>query len=144
MYDPFDSPGFPFGDESKKALESVHPKLRLIVMTVIIYQNVTIREGYRDQETQERKFAENLTKVHWPNSRHNSYPSRAIHILPYPVDWSQDYRNLVRYYHLAGRVKQIADALGIRIRWGGDWDSDLDFSDQKFDDLGHYELADDE
>ena len=30
----------------------------------------------------------------------------------------------------------------INVRWGGDWDSDLDFNDQKFLDLVHFELGD--
>jgi hypothetical protein len=30
--------------------------------------------------------------------------------------------------------------MGIGLRWGGDWDSDKDFSDQNFDDLVHWEL----
>ena len=29
--------------------------------------------------------------------------------------------------------------MGIKIRWGGDWDSDTQVNDNKFDDLVHFE-----
>ena len=32
--------------------------------------------------------------------------------------------------------------LGVRLRWGGDWDSDLEVDDNDFDDLPHFELVD--
>lgn len=141
--DPLESPGiWIFGEESKKALSTADPRLRLLCNSVIMFQNVAIREGHRTREAQEEHFAAGRTKVHYPDSEHNKWPSRAIHILPWPISWSGTHKNLVRYYHLAGRVKQIAEFYGIGIRWGGDWDQDLDFSDQTFDDLGHYELRD--
>ena len=33
-----------------------------------------------------------------------------------------------------------ARGLFIPLRWGGDWDMDHNFKDQKFDDLCHFEL----
>jgi hypothetical protein len=45
-----------------------------------------------------------------------------------------------RFYFLQGVLYAIARAEGIDIRLGVDWDSDLDFFDQSFDDLGHIEL----
>lgn len=139
--DPWGSPGpWIFGEKSKEALSTTHPKLRLLCNIVIMYQDVAIREGHRGPEEQEAHYRAGRTKVRWPNSKHNSMPSEAIHILPMPINYSGDFKNLARYYFLAGRVKQIAESLGIQVRWGGDWDSDLDFSDQSFDDLAHYEI----
>ena len=43
----------------------------------------------------------------------------------------------------AGYVQGVAEQLGIKIRWGGDWDSDFDFKDQTFNDLVHFELRED-
>ena len=40
---------------------------------------------------------------------------------------------------MAGLVLGIAAVFGIKIRWGGDWDSDNDLNDQKFMDLAHFE-----
>lgn len=32
-----------------------------------------------------------------------------------------------------------AHKLGVRITWGGDWDGDKSFKDNKFNDLPHFE-----
>ena len=32
--------------------------------------------------------------------------------------------------------------LGIRLRWGGDWDGDNELRDQTFNDLVHFEVID--
>lgn len=142
VLDPYESPGpWIFGEESKKALATAHPRLRLLANTVILFQDIAVREGHRGREEQEAHFEADRTQVRYPNSRHNSFPSEAIHFLPVPVSWAGTHKNLARYYFLAGRVKQIARELGIEVRWGGDWDSDHDFSDQTFDDLAHWELA---
>jgi peptidoglycan L-alanyl-D-glutamate endopeptidase CwlK len=34
----------------------------------------------------------------------------------------------------------IAAKMGIKIRWGGDWDRDEELHDQTFFDLPHFEL----
>ena len=34
----------------------------------------------------------------------------------------------------------VASQMGIKIRWGGDWDRDTDLSDNRFNDLPHFEL----
>jgi hypothetical protein len=46
----------------------------------------------------------------------------AIDVVPYPVDWD----NINAFYEFAGRVKQKADELGIKVRWGGDFDGFFD------------------
>ena len=50
-------------------------------------------------------------------------------------------RKLGKFYMLAGHILQTAQQLNITLRWGGDWDHDFDFTDQSFDDLGHYEIV---
>ncbi len=61
----------------------------------------------------------------------------AVDIAPYPIDW-KDHK---RFYYLAGIVKGVASQMGIKVRWGGDWDSDNDLNDQSFMDLGHFEIV---
>ena len=34
----------------------------------------------------------------------------------------------------------VANRLGLKVRWGGDWDGDFEFKDQNFHDLPHFEL----
>ena len=52
------------------------------------------------------------------------------------IDW-----NDAKFFCLfAGVVLSTASQLGIKIRWGGDWDGDFDLKDQSFIDLPHFEL----
>ena len=64
-------------------------------------------------------------------------PSLAIDAAPSPIDWN----DRERFFYFAGVVKGVAEEMGIKIRWGGDWDGDNDFDDQTFDDLVHFELV---
>ena len=96
------------------------------------------------------------SKVDWPKSKHNQSPSIAIDIAPWinnsvpwpehPTNWQyatqrdRYIKNLAQFYHFAGYVLSRAAYLDIGIRWGGDWDSDHDLRDNKFDDLVHFEL----
>lgn len=79
---------------------------------------------------------EGRSKTKWPDSKHNSNPSMGIDVAPYPIDWN----DIKRFYHFGGFVQSRAESLGIKLRWGGDWDSDRDLNDQTFMDLVHFEL----
>lgn len=72
-------------------------------------------------------------------STHNYWPSRGVDLAPYPIDWNNHEKTRARFYVLAGVIKAVAFFLRVPIRWGGDWDGDMDFHDQDFDDLGHFE-----
>ena len=90
---------------------------------------------WRDTEAGKRKTRP--TAPGSPNySKHNQEPSLAVDVAPWPIDWNDSHR----FYHFAGFVLGIAAALNIRLRWGGDWDSDFDLRDQTFFDLPHFEL----
>lgn len=127
-----------FGVKSNNNLSSCDIRLVRLFTEVVKNYNCSILQGHRDKKTQEEYFNSGKSKVKYPNSKHNSYPSKAIDVAPYPIDWE----DTNRFYHFAGYVKGIADRLGIKLRWGGDWDGDLTFSDQSFNDLVHFELLD--
>lgn len=121
---------------SVERLSTCHSDLRTLFSEVAKVYDFTVTCGNRSEEDQEEAFRTGKTKVHYPNSKHNSFPSQAVDAIPYPVDW----KDLNRFYHFAGYVKATADRLGIKLRWGGDWDGDFDFKDQTFNDLPHFEL----
>lgn len=100
--------------------------------------------GHRGKEDQEEAFNSGASKVHFPNSRHNSYPSEAVDIVPYWKDephvrWGskleyekysnikkefssfKDYENAVilSFDILANKFLEISKKLGIEIEWGG-------------------------
>jgi len=83
--------------------------------------------GFRNEADQDFAYDNGFSKLKWPNSKHNSKPSRAVDIAPYPINWNDS----VRFTELAIVVKGIASELFIPIAWGGDW---------RFFDLPHFEL----
>lgn len=126
-----------FSEQSLAKLKTCHPKLQKLFIEVIAYYDCTIVCGYRGKEDQEQAFREGKSKVHFPDSKHNSTPSCAVDVVPFPVDWN----DTSRFYHFAGFVYATALKLGIHVRWGGDFDGDLNFREEKFRDLPHWELV---
>jgi peptidoglycan L-alanyl-D-glutamate endopeptidase CwlK len=97
----------------------------------------SVVSGVRGLTTQREYVALGVSKT--MDSMHIIQPDgygHALDLAPYPIDWS-DTR---RFDLLAGYGLMLAHEMGIPIRWGGDWDRDTQVKDQKFNDLGHFEL----
>jgi len=62
--------------------------------------------------------------------------------MPYPpeVNGVNVWQDKQRFSVLAGLMYAAAAVVGVKIRWGGDWDSDGNNADSNFNDLPHYEL----
>ena len=125
-----------FGKSSKKRLATCHEDLQKVFNEVIKYVDCSVLEGHRSEERQNKLFEEGKTKVKYPKGRHNSSPSLAVDVTPYPVDWDDRERQTL----FAGFVIGIARSMDIRLRWGGDWDMDFEVMDNRFDDFPHFEL----
>ena len=95
-----------------------------------------LKSHKKKKERQNKFFREGKSKVKFPNGRHNASPSNAVDITPYPVDWDDRERQTL----FAGFVLGIAQGMGIKLRWGGDWDMDFEVQDNRFDDFPHFEL----
>lgn len=136
---------YKFGSTSLARLESCDPKLQVIMRAAIAQGliDMTVTEGHRDQETQDRYFREGKSRVQFPNGKHNSRPSRAVDIAPYiNGKLSYDQRHCC---YMAGLIMGIARSLGVKLRWGGNWDQDGEIvTDQAFQDLVHFELVEGE
>ena len=128
-----------FGKRSKERLATCDERLQEVFNEVIQFVDCSVLEGHRSQERQDKLYDEGKTKVKYPNGRHNSSPSRAVDVTPYPVDWEDRERQTL----FAGFVLGIARAKGIKLRWGGDWDMDFQVMDNRFDDFPHFEVRDD-
>jgi peptidoglycan L-alanyl-D-glutamate endopeptidase CwlK len=131
-------PKYKFSKESLANLKTCDKRLRKLFNEVIKHFDCSIIGGYRSDSEQEFYFKKGLTKLRGGESKHNLQPSQAIDVCPYPIDWS----NHKRYILFAGYVKGIASQMNIKIRWGGDWDSDNIMKDQTFNDLPHFQLED--
>lgn len=128
--------GYKFSRRSLENLSQAHPKFQQLFNEVINLVDCSVICGFRDEKEQNRAYASGVSRVKWPRSMHNKVPSLAVDVVPYPLDW-KDYK---RFFYFAGVVKAVAAQLNIPIRWGGDWNGNQIFTDERFSDLPHYEL----
>jgi len=104
-----------FSKRSQGRLETCTQPLQDLFNEVIKHIDCTVLDGHRDAERQNKAYSEGRSKVQYPNSKHNSYPSKAVDVIPYPVDWE----DINRFYEFAGIVQGIAFQMNIKIKWGG-------------------------
>lgn len=126
-----------FGAASERMLVAVHPTLIKVCRLAIIVMDFKVLDGLRSEEQQ----AINLARgVSWTaNSKHLQQPdgySHAVDLAPYPIDWADRERFCV----LAGVMYAAAHTVGVKLRWGGDWDMDGSTTDERKRDYGHFEL----
>lgn len=124
-------PKYPYSRNSTKRLNTCHSDLILVMTIAADYYNLTIVEGHRDKETQDRYVKEGSSWLKFPNSKHNASPSLAVDIGEYdPKAKKLTYENMDE---IATFIKGVAAGLNIEIEWGGDW--------KKFVDKPHFELV---
>jgi len=125
-----------FGRKSRERLSTCNDALQKVFNEVIKHVDCSILEGHRSKDRQNKLYEEGKTKVKYPDGRHNRQPSSAVDVTPYPVDWKDRERQTL----FAGFVIGVASQMGIKLRWGGDWDQDFQVVDNRFDDFPHFEL----
>ncbi len=125
-----------FSQSSQAKLDTCHNDLRKVFARVIKTFDCTVLEGHRGKVLQDKYFNEGKSKVKFPNGRHNAAPSMAVDVAPYPIDWT----DRERFHLFAGFVLGTAISMGVKLRWGGDWDMDWEVNDNRFDDFPHFEL----
>ncbi len=155
-----------FSRSSRSKLATCHQDLQAIFTYVIDTYDCIVIRGYRSPERQYElymkgrevtddgevaitdkdeivTYKDGIHKL----SKHNHHPSFAVDVAPYFPDHPHirwDDSDAMRI--LAGRVMGTADVLrryGLidhHIRWGGNWDRDMDLHDQTFMDLVHFEI----
>jgi hypothetical protein len=137
-----------FGTSSKARLIECDVRIQEILNEVIEYYDCAILTGHRDKQTQEAMYFSEpqRSKVRWPNSKHNSFPSMAVDVAPWPIPqkWGEKWKDRVKFYELKAIIFYVAAQKGYKVRYGGDWDMDYDYHDNKFDDLVHFEIIEDE
>ena len=129
-----------FGKRSKDRLKGVDAKLQNVLNEVVKYFDITIIEGLRSQERQNELVAQGKSKTKF--GKHVG--GKAVDIAPYPIDWNA--RD--DFHYLGGFMLGVAASMGVKIRWGGDWNASSLFKGQRttkdnnFDDLVHFEILD--
>lgn len=125
-----------FSKSSLSRLDTCDPRIKSVMLEVVRRFDCTIICGHRGEEEQNKHYSSGNSKIRYPQSKHNKTPSRAVDVAPYPIDWN----DTARFRYFAGYVMGVAAMMGVRLRWGGDWDSDTQVSDNRFNDLVHFEL----
>ena len=121
-----------FGRRSKERLKGVDAKLVNVANELIKLMDVTVIEGLRSQERQNELVAQGKSKTKF--GKH--VDGKALDLAPYPIDWE----DRERFHYMGGLIRGIGHSLSVKIRWGGDWDSDGEIKDNSFDDLVHIEI----
>ena len=105
-----------FGKRSRERLKGVNIKLQHILNQLIKIMDVTIIEGLRTQERQDELVKKGASKTKY--SKH--IQGKAVDVAPYPIDWE----DRERFHYIGGMLRGIVHEMDVKIRWGGDWDSD--------------------
>ena len=121
-----------FGKRSKERLRGVDARLVSVLNELVKIMDVTIIEGLRSEQRQEKLLKEGSTKTKF--SKHIT--GKAVDLAPYPIDLN----DRDRFHYKGGMIRGIAKQLNVPVRWGGDWDSDGETKDNRFDDLVHVEI----
>lgn len=77
-------------------------------------KDITVLCGHRGQAAQNQAFKDGTSKKMWPDSEHNYFPSKAVDIAPYPVDWTK--KGLPAFKALRTYALSVADRMGLRLR----------------------------
>ena len=109
---------FKLSKKSKERLETCDDRLITIVSDVLKVMDITILCGHRGKEEQEKAFSEGKSRAHFGQSKHNSYPSLAVDIAPYPINW--DVKD-PRWNIMCDLVLYVAERYGIKMRLGRDF-----------------------
>lgn len=124
-----------FGKASRRRLLTCDPRIILVANDVIRFIDFAVTCGHRTDEEQDELWAIGrdkpgriVTYKRGGESVHNLDPSPAIDLAPWPIDWSDH----SRFIELAGAIRYAAWIRGIKLDWGGHW--------QTFKDLPHFQI----
>lgn len=128
---------YKFSKRSLNNLKNVDKRLIHICNELINHIDFTVIEGHRSLERQLELYEQGYSQIDGitKKGKHNYLPSLAIDIIPYkkghnPFDGSKKSEEM--FNTLAKEFKKVANELGYKITWGGDWKS--------FKDLPHFQL----
>lgn len=127
-----------FGKRSRARLKGVDSRLVNVLNELIKIMDVAIIEGVRSEETQYKYFLDGKSKLDGKNKKSKHQLGKAVDLAPYPINWKDN----TSFYYMGGMIRGIAKQLNLKVRWGGDWDSDGETKDQTFMDLVHIEILD--
>lgn len=117
-----------YSDKSKARLATCEWALQQVMNEVIKYRDCSILCGTRNKIDQDLAFSKGFSTKQFPDSRHNVFPSEAVDVMAYPINWTDKNAQ----HEFAGYVLAVADSMGIKLKWGGHFDGLYD--------AAHFEL----
>jgi len=146
------------GKGSLKTMEGLHPDLVKLIKSAIIDTPVdfTVTSGVRTTKEQQALYAQGrttkgaiVTERDGVKRKSNHQPhadgyGHAFDFCPY-INGGLNWNATGAFIAIALHIKAKAKSLGIRVRWGADWDNDgvtkaQGDRDESFVDLPHIEL----
>lgn len=100
---------------SQDRLATCDTRIQDVVRAAAVRLDFIVLCGHRGKEDQEKAFAEGKSRLHFPKSKHNSSPSHAVDLAPWPIDWN----DVHRFDDLAKVMLEEAAKLQVPLEWGG-------------------------
>lgn len=123
---------YKLGKKSLENLATCHTDIQRVIHRAMSYQEMdfSVLEGQRTDERQYALFADGKSQLDGVinKSRHQSSPSEAVDIVPYPINWE----SLPEFYKLATLIFKACLEEGVKLEWGGHWKS--------FPDMPHFQM----
>lgn len=120
-----------WGNTSKDRLATCDKRLQDLANMMLERSpfDLTVTCGYRTEQEQNEAYKNGKSRAKFGQSKHNVFPSKAVDICPYPINWdSKD----PRWTEMALNAMWCAGKLGVEITWGGSFKS--------IKDLPHFEM----
>lgn len=136
--------------KSQAILKTCREELVVVADAVLARFNCAAISGARTAEEQLELFRQGRSRLDGRTpatmSKHQVTAeeplSRALDLAPwYPEEPHIPWEDVEIFRAFGGFVMGVAAEKGIELRWGGDWDGDWTFKDQRFHDLPHFELV---
>lgn len=141
---------YALGARSLARLDGVHPDLVRVIKLAISLSPIdfAVIEGLRTDARQAELYAQGRTKpgpkVTWTlASRHKRQPSgygEAVDLAPFiagAIDWTAG----KNFDAIADAMFKAADQLGVKLRWGADWNQNGKPRERGESDSPHWELT---
>jgi peptidoglycan L-alanyl-D-glutamate endopeptidase CwlK len=130
-----------FGTTSRARLSECNTQLQRLMNRVVQIRDISVVCGRRGKDEQNRLYESGESKLRWPDGKHNVEDPNDLADAVDIVPWPEQYSDPMTMIHVAGIVMGVGAEMGIRLRWGGDWNRNSDLRDQTFIDLWHFEIA---
>ena len=112
-----------FSKRSKERLSTCVEEIQDVMNLAIEFVDFSVICGHRGEEAQNKAFRDGFSKLTYPNSNHNTEPSVAVDVIPYPSGYNATDEE---WEKLSLVIKVAAAALEVDIEWGGDWRNFID------------------